>query len=91
MFFGLALLIDNPPDMIPDPAFSPVPVALNNLFVVQNATGPCGPVEWVCALIFVFSKVWLLLQLLHSLIVIAFTLQGPMHMPMMACISMEGT
>jgi hypothetical protein len=60
VFFGLALLTEMPPDMVPDPAFSPVPVALNNLFVVQNASGPCGPVEWVCCLplISAYPRVW---------------------------------
>lgn len=46
-FFGLASLSEAPPEMLPNLAFSPVPLTLTNIFVMHNATGPCGKVDWV--------------------------------------------
>eukprot|EP00884_Botryococcus_braunii_P010575 jgi/Botrbrau1/19519/Bobra.0035s0018.2 len=33
--------------MVPDPAFSTIPLALTNIFIMRNTTGPCGKVEWL--------------------------------------------
>jgi hypothetical protein len=48
LFFGLASVNEKPPEMVPDPAFSPIPVAFNNLVLYRISDGPCGAFDWVC-------------------------------------------
>eukprot|EP00884_Botryococcus_braunii_P005155 jgi/Botrbrau1/14640/Bobra.0108s0003.1 len=47
LFFGLALLNDKPLQMVPDAAFSSIPVALSNLVLYRFSDGPCGAFDWV--------------------------------------------
>jgi hypothetical protein len=35
------------PDMLPDPAFSSLPITIPDLWIWRVKDGPCGPFDWV--------------------------------------------